>query len=40
MKTVILEVRSLKDTLADAARAMDTGRAEADARIAFATYAR
>jgi len=37
MKTVILEVRSLSDTLADAARAMKAGRAEGDARIGFAT---
>lgn len=37
MKTVVLEVRSLQDTLADAARAMKTGRAERQARIAFAT---
>ena len=33
MKTVILEVRSLADTLADAARAMKSGRAEREARI-------
>jgi len=37
MRTVVLEVRSLADTLADAARAMKTGRAERDARIGFAT---
>jgi len=37
MKTVILEVRTLKESLAEAARAMDTGRAETAARIAFAT---
>lgn len=37
MKTVVLEVRSLAETLADAARAMETGRAEREARIAFAT---
>ncbi len=37
MKTVILEVRSLKETLADVARTMDTGRAETEARIGFAT---
>ncbi len=37
MKTVILEVRSLKETLADATRAMETGRAETEARIGFAT---
>jgi hypothetical protein len=37
MKTVVLEVRSLAETLADASQAMNTGRAEASARIAFAT---
>jgi predicted transcriptional regulator len=37
MKTVILEVRSLADTLADAAHAMTSGRAEREARIGFAT---
>jgi hypothetical protein len=37
MKTVILEVRSLEETLGDAARAMETGRAETEARIGFAT---
>ena len=37
MNTVILEVRSLKETLANAARAMKTGRAEREARISFAT---
>ncbi len=37
MNTVVLEVRSLKDTLADAARVMNTRRAERDARISFAT---
>lgn len=37
MNTVILEVRSLADTLADAARAMKSGRAEREARIGFAT---
>ena len=37
MNTVILEVRSLADTLADATRAMQTGRAEREARIGFAT---
>ena len=37
MNTVVLEVRSLEETLADAARAMKTGRAEREARIAFAT---
>ena len=37
MNTVVLDVRSLAETLADAARAMKTGRAERDARISFAT---
>ena len=37
MNTVILEVRSLTDTLADASRAMKTGRSEPEARIGFAT---
>ena len=37
MNTVILEVRSLADTLADAARAMTTGHAEGEVRIGFAT---
>lgn len=37
MKTVVLEVRSLADTLADAAQAMNTGRADAATRIGFAT---
>jgi hypothetical protein len=37
MNTAILEVRSLTDTLADTARAMQTGRAERDAHIGFAT---
>ncbi len=37
MKTVVLEVRSLKETLADATRAMKTGRAEREARIGFAS---
>ena len=37
MNTVILEVRSLEDTLADATRAMKSGRAEREARIGFAT---
>jgi len=36
MNTVVLEVRSLKETLADAARVMKTGRAEREARISFA----
>jgi predicted transcriptional regulator len=37
MNTVVLEVRSLADTLADASRAMTSGRAEREARIGFAT---
>jgi predicted transcriptional regulator len=37
MNTVVLEVRSFKETLADASRAMKTGRAEREARISFAT---
>ncbi|MBK5913644.1 DNA-binding protein [Rhodocyclus purpureus] len=37
MKTVILEVRSLADTLADAARAMKSGEGDAEAHIGFAT---
>lgn len=37
MNTVVLEVRSLTDTLADAARAMNTGKGEKEARVAFAT---
>ena len=37
MNTVILEVRSLADTLADAAHAMNTGHAQAEVRIGFAT---
>lgn len=37
MNTVVLEVRSLAGTLADASRAMKTGRAEREARISFAT---
>ena len=37
MNTVVLEVRSLKETLADTARAMKSGRAEREARISFAT---
>lgn len=37
MKTVVLEVRSLAETLADASRAMKTGRADRAAHIAFAT---
>ncbi|AKV69484.1 MULTISPECIES: HVO_A0114 family putative DNA-binding protein [Microcystis] len=37
MNTVVLEVRSLTDTLADAVQAMKTGRAEKEVRISFAT---
>lgn len=37
MNTVVLEVRSLKETLVDASRAMKTGRAKTEARISFAT---
>lgn len=37
MKTVVLEVRSLAETLADASLAMKAGRADGEARIAFAT---
>ena len=37
MKTVVLEVRSLKETLGDATRAMKMGRAEREARIGFAS---
>lgn len=37
MNTVILEVRSLADTLADAADALKSGRGERDARIGFAS---
>ena len=37
MKIVVLEVRSLADTLADASRAMKSDRAEREARIGFAT---
>ncbi|MBI3785240.1 MAG: DNA-binding protein [Deltaproteobacteria bacterium] len=36
MNTVVLEVRSLADTLADASRVIKTRRSEHDARIAFA----
>ena len=37
MSTVVLEVRSLAESLEDAARVMATGEAESDARISFAT---
>lgn len=36
MKTVVLEVRSLAETLTDVSRAMKTGRAERAAHIGFA----
>ena len=35
MNTVVLEVRTLSEVLAGAARTLDTGRAEAEAHIAF-----
>ena len=37
MHTVTLEVSSLADTLADAARAMKSGKGDAGARVGFAT---
>src|SRR5262245_39923782 len=37
MNTVVLEVRSLAQTLSDASNAMRTGRRDAEARIAFAS---
>ena len=37
MNTVVLEVRSLKEALADASHAMKTGRGKREARISFAT---
>lgn len=37
MNTVVLEVRSVGQTLADAAHAMKTGRAQRDMRLSFAT---
>jgi predicted transcriptional regulator len=37
MKTVVLEVRSLKDALGDATRAMKAGRGDREARISFAS---
>ena len=37
MNTVVLDVRSLADTLADAARAMRRGQGEREARISFAS---
>jgi predicted transcriptional regulator len=37
MNTIVLEVRSLADTLADVAKSMKTGKAEHDAHIGFAS---
>ena len=37
MKTVVLEVRSLREALDDSTRAMKTGRAERESRISFAS---
>ena len=37
MNTVVLEVRSLEEALADASRVMQTGRRERESRISFAT---
>ena len=37
MKTVVLEVRSLRDALGDVARTMNSRRAERESRISFAT---
>ena len=37
MNTVVLEVRSLSETLADAAHTMNAGRAKHEAHIGFAT---
>ena len=37
MNTVLLEVRSLEDSLASAAQTMTKGQAETEARISFAT---
>jgi predicted transcriptional regulator len=37
MNTVVLEVRTLADTLADVTHAMTTGKADSEARIGFAT---
>jgi predicted transcriptional regulator len=37
MKTVVLEVRSLADTLANAAHAMNSGKGDSQVRIGFAT---
>lgn len=37
MKTVVLEVRSLRESIHDVSRAMKTGRVEREARIGFAS---
>ena len=37
MNTVVLQARSLADTLADAARAMKSRRADREVRISFAS---
>jgi predicted transcriptional regulator len=37
MKTVVLEVKSLADTLTEVSKTMKSGRAEREARISFAT---
>jgi predicted transcriptional regulator len=37
VNTIVLEVRSLSETLAETARAMKTGKPNREARIAFAT---
>ena len=37
MNTVVLEVRSLNETLSDASQTMKTGRAKREPRISFAT---
>ena len=37
MNTIVLEVRSLSGTMAEAGRAMKSGKADREARIAFAT---
>lgn len=37
MSTVVLEVRSMADTLADASRAMKSGKGDTETRIGFAT---
>lgn len=37
MNTIVLEVRSLRDTLSDVSRALKSGKSEREARISFAT---